>query len=102
MGYNNTNNEAEYIGMIEGLKLAIDCGYRNILVQGDSKLVINQVEGIWKCKSDKLKSLLKEAKDTIKGNFDNITFSHIYRCDNKRADELANESMEEITNNLKS
>lgn len=102
VGNNNTNNQAEYMGMIEGLKLASECGYRNISVQGDSKLVLSQVEGTWKCKSALLKPLLKEAKDIVDTNFDNIVFSHIYRNENKRADELANEAMDEITNNLKS
>jgi len=101
VGNNNTNNQAEYIGLIEGLKLTIECGYKNICVQGDSKLVINQVENKWDCKSSLLIPLLKEVKDLIDGNFDSITFSHIYRRDNKRADELANNAMDLVSSNLK-
>jgi ribonuclease HI len=48
-----------------------------------------------------LKPLLDEALKLIRENFDNITFSHIYRRDNGRADELANEAMDDYSINLK-
>jgi ribonuclease HI len=98
VGSNSTNNEAEYTGLIEGLKLAVFFGYKNIDVEGDSMLVINQVTKMWKCKSINLKPLMEEVlKLSSKKNFDSITFTHTYRRYNIRADELANKAMDDYT-----
>lgn len=97
----STNNQAEYTGFIEGMNLVLDCGHKNVAVYGDSLLVVNHVKGIWKCKSNNLKPLLAEANEIIK-KFDSFSIQHIYRKDNARADELANEAMDELTKSLKS
>jgi len=96
----STNNQAEYTGLIEGLKLSLECGYKNIVAYGDSLLVVNHVTRVWKCKSPLLKPLLEEATKIIK-QFDSFEIRHIYRKDNSRADELANEAMDNISINLK-
>jgi ribonuclease HI len=96
----STNNQAEYTGLIEGLKLSLECGYKNIVAYGDSLLVVNHVTRVWKCKSPLLKPLLEEATNIIK-QFDSFEIRHIYRKDNSRADELANEAMDNISINLK-
>jgi len=89
VGNNSTNNVAEYTGLIIGLKLAIEMGIKNIAVEGDSLLVIKQMKGEYKVKSENLIDLYNEAKQLIK-NFEFISFNHIYRNNNKRADELSN------------
>ena len=89
VGNNSTNNAAEYTGLIIGLKEAILLGIKTLLVEGDSMLVIKQMNGEYKVKSTNLIDLYNEANDLSK-NFENICFKHIYRENNKRADELSN------------
>jgi len=57
-----TNNVAEYLGLIAGLETAINLGISDIEIIGDSKLVIYQVEGRYKCRAKHLKPLLHKAK----------------------------------------
>lgn len=89
VGNNSTNNVAEYTGLIIGLKEAINLGIKTLVVEGDSMLVIKQMKGEYKVKSINLLHLYNEAKE-IEKMFDFITFKHIYRENNKRADELSN------------
>jgi ribonuclease HI len=89
VGNKNTNNEAEYTGLIIGLEEAIDMGIKNLCVEGDSLLVINQMTGKYKVKSENLILLYDQAKELEK-KFDVIIYNHIYRHLNKRADELSN------------
>jgi hypothetical protein len=58
-------------------------------------LVINQVNGIYKVKSDFLLPLHKEVL-ALKSKFDFIEFNHVYRDYNKRADALSNLALENI------
>ncbi|XP_062151320.1 uncharacterized protein LOC133859800 isoform X2 [Alnus glutinosa] len=58
-----TNNVAEYRAVILGLKHAIKEGYKHIRVQGDSKLVCMQIQGLWKTKNQNMADLCKEAKE---------------------------------------
>jgi len=89
VGNNSTNNVAEYTGLIIGLKEAITLGIKTLIVEGDSMLVIKQMKGEYKVKSLNLIDLYNEANELSK-NFENIYFKHIYRENNKRADELSN------------
>ena len=85
-----SNNYAEYSGLILGLRLAIVNDIREVRVYGDSSLVINQMNGVWKIKSNNLIKLFNQAKDLTK-LFETITFHYIQRKLNTRADYLANE-----------
>ena len=82
---NMTNNEAEYEGLIIGMERAYDLGTCNLIIKGDSELVINQMNGVYKCKSINLKPLFTRAKD-IASQFTNVTFIHVPREDNTGAD----------------
>jgi len=84
-----TNNHAEYLGMIIGLERAVECGIRDIAVQGDSLLVVSQMTGDYKVRSPEMMVLFSRAKK-IEKMFDSISYSHVFRDDNKRADELSN------------
>jgi len=84
-----TNNEAEYNALIFGLKEALERNINELIVYGDSQLVINQMKGVYKVKSDNLKKLFDIALD-LKNNFKYIEFQHVYREKNKEADRLAN------------
>lgn len=95
-----TNNHAEYAGLILGLQQAKFLGIKNLKVEGDSLLVINQMKGLYKCKSIHLIELYDKAKE-LEGYFDNIEFCHILRNKNKRADELSNIAVDKYLAQLK-
>ena len=84
-----TNNQSEYSALILGLKEAISRNIKQLYVNGDSLLVINQVNGVFKVKNSKLFELHEEVMELIK-QFDYIEFNHVYRDHNKRADQLSN------------
>lgn len=90
----STNNEAEYQGLIEGLKLAAENGVKHITVKGDSKLVIMQMKGTYKVKAKNLQPIHKEAV-RAKSVFETCTFQHVYRDQNRAADTNANKAMDE-------
>lgn len=93
LGESNTNNEAEYMGLITGLQCARSLGIQNIVVQGDSQLILRQLEGRYKVKSPNLKVYYEEAL-SVSREFTSFETSHIERARNSRADELANLAMD--------
>ena len=95
LGDNFTNNVAEYFSLLLGLEEATKRHILHLEVQGDSLLVINQITGKWKVKNENLKKLYNKAKD-FENRFNYITFTHIYREGNKRADELANHALDNL------
>jgi ribonuclease HI len=60
VGEKSTNNHAEYAGLILGLQQAQHLKIKNILIKGDSQLVINQMEGKYKCSSPNLIQLFEK------------------------------------------
>lgn len=95
VGNSSTNNQAEYNGLLLGLNKAINLNIKELLVEGDSDLVIKQMNNKYKVKSENLIPLYEKAK-TLETMFEKITFTHIYRNKNKRADELANQAVENL------
>lgn len=85
-----TNNVAEYSGLILGLQKAVEMGIEELNVYGDSMLVIKQMSGKFKVNSPSIKPYYEKAKE-IKIN---ATFAHIYREKNAKADELANQALQ--------
>jgi ribonuclease HI len=94
-----TNNQAEYTGLIIGLKYAVDNQIQDLLVQGDSQLVINQMTGKYKCNADKLVVLYKTAK-ALEKQIKNVQYAHVLRKFNARADELSNMAVQKYTDDL--
>jgi len=92
VGDKKTNNIAEYTGLIIGLSEAINLKIKKLNVKGDSELIIKQMNDEYKVKSTNILQLFKNAKKLTE-LFDEITFNHVYRNDNRRADELANNSL---------
>jgi len=88
-----TNNYAECFAMVLGIEEAYNRGIRNLLVEGDSMLIINQLKGKWQIKNKDLK-MLHLSIDLILKSFNSIIYNHIYRNFNSRADELANLSFQ--------
>ena len=116
-----TNNQAEYWGVISGLQEALnivkECKHRyqienpndchvTLLVQGDSKLVINQLCGLYRCKSENLKALFAEAKklvldldqlSTLDASFEHILRSYNYVADGEY--QVSEQSIDGYSNN---
>ena len=85
-----TNNAAEYTGLIIGLRLALEKGFTNLLVEGDSQLIIFQSQGKWKIKNENLQKYNKEVCNLV-SKFEFIAIRHIRRELNKHADRITNE-----------
>jgi ribonuclease HI len=85
---------AEYQGLIRGLQSALDAGITELDVAGDSLNVIEQVQGKEKLRrsSDNLEEFRNAARD-LAGQFERITFTHVSRDENKRADNLATKAI---------
>ncbi len=88
-----TNNIAEWSALIEGLKLAAAHGCRELEVRGDSQLIIRQISGRYKVKSENLIPLFKEAQKLCK-NFEKLTFKWVARDENSITDALSNEALD--------
>jgi ribonuclease H / adenosylcobalamin/alpha-ribazole phosphatase len=89
-----TNNVAEYTAAIEGLRRARELGATDVLLRSDSRLLIEQLAGRFKVKNERLKRLHRLATDLAR-EFTRITYEHLPRERNKRADALANEGVDE-------
>ena len=89
----NTNNYAEYMGLISGLEMANKMNIKTITIKGDSLLVIKQMRGEYNVNSDNLKHLHKRASDAS-SKLKTCHFVHVKRELNKVADALANKSMD--------
>lgn len=92
VGNNSTNNVAEYTGLIIGLHEAVNKNIKELIVKGDSMLVIKQMKGEYKVNSKDMQRLYENAKSFEK-SFDKIIYEHVYREHNKRADQLSNEGL---------
>ena len=96
VGDRETNNVAEYTGLVMGLHEALRRGITRLLVQGDSELIIKQMKGEYAVKSDNIRSYYETAKGLAQ-QFKWVEFRHVYRAHNKRADELSNEGLNATT-----
>jgi ribonuclease HI len=90
----STNNVAEYMGLILGLKRARAMGLRELDVLSDSELMVKQLSGDYAVKAEHLKPLHDEAKELLK-MFPGITVRHVPREENKLADEMSNRAIDE-------
>jgi ribonuclease HI len=89
-----TNNVAEYYGLIAALDYAQSHSVRAIRVESDSELLVKQMRGQYKVKSEDLRPLFERAKKMSQG-FDSFRIEHVYREQNREADALANEALDE-------
>jgi ribonuclease HI len=92
VGNNSTNNVAEYTGLIIGLHEAVNRKIKELIVKGDSMLVIKQMKGEYKVHSKDMLRLYENAK-SFENSFDKIVYEHIYREHNTRADLLSNQGL---------
>ncbi|XP_055801017.1 uncharacterized protein LOC129870307 [Solanum dulcamara] len=83
-----TNNMAEYEACILGLKMSIDMNVKELLVIGDSDLLVHQVLGEWATKNVKILPYLHYIKE-LSRKFTSIEFKHVPRAQNEFVDALA-------------
>src|SRR4029077_17253657 len=88
-----TNNFAEYQGLIGALEYALEHGPKALSVISDSELLVRQIKGIYKVKNPTLKDLHARAKELI-SQLDWFSINHALRENNQEADRLANEAMD--------
>ncbi|KAG1670513.1 hypothetical protein FOA52_015378 [Chlamydomonas sp. UWO 241] len=87
-----TNNHAEYLGLIEGMRAAEGAGARALTLVGDSQLVISQVTGKWRCSHAMMESLRDQVVELARSPvfIGGVSALHVLRAHNPRADALAN------------
>jgi ribonuclease HI len=88
-----TNNFAEYQGLIAALEYAIEIGPKALKLISDSELLVRQIKGIYKVKNATLQDLHARAKELI-AKLDWFSIGHALREHNQEADRLANEAMD--------
>ena len=88
-----TNNVAEYRALIKALKHAKAYDPDEVVCRLDSELVVKQVRGEYKAKDPGMKELLDQVREM--SFFKPISFVHVRREQNKLADKLVNEALDE-------
>ena len=90
-----TNNVAEYYGLIAALDYAESHSVKAIRIESDSELLVKQMRGQYKVKSEDLRPLFERALKMSKA-FESFRIEHVYREQNREADALANEALDEV------
>ena len=88
----NTNNVAEYTGIVKALEAAIETGAERINVFSDSQLLVRQINGQYKVKSEQIRPLFQQAIELL-GRFENWRVQFVSREKNKEADKLVNQAL---------
>lgn len=88
-----TNNYAEYSGLLAALDFALSNGHHRLRVVSDSELMVKQIQGKYQVKSPILRPLFDQARKKI-AQLDGFEITHALRHKNKDADRLANQAMD--------
>jgi ribonuclease HI len=95
LGYNVSNNQAEYEGLTEGLDYIsdyIECD--GLYIRGDAEIVVRQMMGEYEVRSPNIRPYYNDAQSSLaRVCCDFYYFRHVSRCANWEADELANEAI---------
>ncbi len=91
-----TNNYAEYSGLLAALSYALKQGCKAMKVVSDSELMVRQVNGRYKVSNPTLKDLYQQAMKMI-GQLEYFEIRHVLREKNRQADRLANIAMDRGT-----
>jgi ribonuclease HI len=89
-----TNNVAEYTAAREGLRKAADLGARRVHLRSDSQLLIEQLSGRYKVKAVHLRPLYAAVRAEL-ARFEDVRLEHVPREENRAADRLANEGVDD-------
>ncbi|MGA2094322.1 MAG: phosphoribosylglycinamide formyltransferase, partial [Sedimentisphaerales bacterium] len=88
-----TNNVAEYTAICRAMEGARALGAKRIAIYSDSELLVKQLKGQYKVKSDNIRPLFAKAVEML-DEFESGDITHIVREKNKRADELVNRALD--------
>ncbi|GMF15251.1 unnamed protein product [Phytophthora fragariaefolia] len=87
-----TVNDAEYHGLLNGLKMASERGVEDLVAVGDSSIVIQQIEGLINCNRPNLQRRLAEY-EVIRTKFKTVQLVHVKRLHNQAADYLTSKTL---------
>ena len=92
----SSNNVAEYFALIAALDYAQTHGVRALRVESDSELMVKQLRGQYKVKSEDLRPLFERAKK-MSQTLEFFRIEHVYREQNREADALVNQALDETS-----
>jgi ribonuclease HI len=90
-----TNNVAEYYGLIAALDYMQSQGIKALRIESDSELLVKQMRGQYKVRSPELQPLYERARK-MAAALESFRIDHVYREQNREADALANQAMDEV------
>jgi ribonuclease HI len=88
-----TNNVAEYRGLVDGLRRAVEVGVDELEVISDSELLVKQMRGEYRVKNETLRGLFLEAS-ALANRIGSVTYTAVRREHNDLADRLVNEALD--------
>jgi ribonuclease HI len=91
-----TNNVAEYTGVVRALEMAADLGAERVELLLDSNLIVEQLHGRWRVKDAKLRPLWAAALRILRALPSGWTARHVPRAQNHAADALANAAIDRV------
>jgi ribonuclease HI len=95
-----TNNFAEYSGLLAALEYAVKHGHKALKVVSDSELLVKQTRGEYKVRNETLQQMAHEARELIR-KLESFQIRHVLREQNREADGLANRAMDSRTGHTK-
>lgn len=90
-----TNNVAEYKAVLRAVELTVQNKVESLSLRTDSQLVVKQIQGLYKIKSEHLKPIFLKCREKIK-EIPDFKILYVPREDNKQADSLANQALDLI------
>ncbi len=88
-----TNNQAEYLALLAAVEKVRDMGASEVTCYLDSELVVKQMNREYKVKNNELASIFVKVWNVATG-FDRITYKHVRREQNKKADAEVNKALD--------
>jgi len=88
-----TNNVAEYTALIKALEAARKLGASQVVVHSDSELMVRQLSGAYKVKSEAIRPLFEHANE-LRSQFESCLVRHVMREKNEAADRLVNQALD--------
>lgn len=88
-----TNNFAEYSGLLAALDYAVREKCPQLKVRSDSELLVRQMKGVYKVKNPALQELFRQAQSRVR-KLEHFSIEHVFREQNKEADRLVNQVLD--------
>ncbi len=89
-----TNNVAEYTALVRALEAARQIGAEELRVFSDSELLVKQINGAYRVKSEQIRPLFRQAVELL-GEFRDWKVQHVIRARNEEADKLVNQALDQ-------